>query len=570
MAKTSLYNMGAMTSDPLVPPLPPPVPVQPAGVPPVPVPVVPLPPGEVGDALARHYTAAARSRRPGVITTIGVTSIVVACVSVVMSLILGLQAYGMYMATLVIGTVATSAPRGMQTAAAAPVVVEEVDGLMPASSTGLSPADRAPLIAALDQRHPMTPSQRRQLEAILSTSGQELGLGNVTESGKMPEDLSGLPGPEYFVTEKGRLEIYPDRAVFFPISGAATIRVSAGPSSGGTAPSTMPAATGPLADRAPSGLTKAEIQAAVQQAQKLSGNALNPAQVQALTNMLYSFGFAKRGQTQPAITYAAVNSDGSASISFQKIGVVLGSDGRQLAGYTDLTSPPTAAPVGAQAAGPVGPPLSTPEIQAVARQAQAISGNQLTAAQVKALEAQLAVPGQGLVPRERAGIGATMVDVAADGSATIYFTGSEIALAPDGQVLRLNIVTAPMFMPAPTMSLEALTMLIVSVLLSIALAVLLLSAGIMTLRQSPKSRRLHLVYAVLKIPVAIASGLAVVWMIDSFATGVSTSPQGAGNLARWWGLGPAAVACLYPLILLVVLNTRSVREYFASVPMRMR
>src|SRR5204862_4350343 len=98
----------------------------------------------------------------------------------------------------------------------------------------------------------------------------------------MPDARSGERGPEYFVTARGRLEVYDDRAVFFPDDNTPTIRASAAAApqavdgdgeqvegaSGAAAPPTAPAA---------GSLPAAAIQPVVTQAQSVSGHKLTPA-----------------------------------------------------------------------------------------------------------------------------------------------------------------------------------------------------------------------------------------------------------------------------------------------------
>jgi hypothetical protein len=104
-----------------------------------------------------------------------------------------------------------------------------------------------------------------------------------------------------------------------------------------------------------------------------------------------------------------------------------------------------------------------------------------------------------------------------------------------------------------------------ALLFNVLLAMLLLLAGILMLRDSRKARRLHLAFALLKFG-AIALAVYANWhYVDAFLAAMSQAGAGAnaaGPLLAMVSAGPAAIACLYPLALLIALNTRSVRAYY--------
>ena len=115
---------------------------------------------------------------------------------------------------------------------------------------------------------------------------------------------------------------------------------------------------------------------------------------------------------------------------------------------------------------------------------------------------------------------------------------------------------------------------------NLGLAVMLLVAGIATLRASARSPALHRWWAWLKlvvIPIATAVGI---WQAYSFMSGFAmtttqttggmtvTAPViGAGPLA-WMMIIPsvlvAMIACIYPIAVLIVFRTRTVREYYRN------
>jgi hypothetical protein len=126
--------------------------------------------------------------------------------------------------------------------------------------------------------------------------------------------------------------------------------------------------------------------------------------------------------------------------------------------------------------------------------------------------------------------------------------------------------------PLPTMlvGMGPLILLAVDGVLSLAAAVLLLISGIRTLQSRKSGRRLHLIWAWIKIPLALFGGVAIgvvtAAMFDSIAT---TAPAGIGSMRLGWmgllqGLMQAGFAMLYPVAVLIVLNLRPVRDWFAS------
>jgi hypothetical protein len=159
--------------------------------------------------------------------------------------------------------------------------------------------------------------------------------------------------------------------------------------------------------------------------------------------------------------------------------------------------------------------------------------------------------------------------VDAAGNASVVFnTGSSVVLGPQGEVLsQFNPKT---FMAGYSFNPWAIALFIAMSVLAFALAVLLLVAGILVLTQSPRGRRLHLIYAGLKIPVALVGGFSIGFLMYEMVTGFSSAGvlpnQGSDvGVAVVWAVIPAVLGCLYPVALLIAMNVRSVREYYHSV-----
>jgi hypothetical protein len=115
---------------------------------------------------------------------------------------------------------------------------------------------------------------------------------------------------------------------------------------------------------------------------------------------------------------------------------------------------------------------------------------------------------------------------------------------------------------------------LVQCLLSLLLAIYLLVTGILTLRGSRAGGRLHLIYALIKIPLVVL-GAYLWWQLESQFLGVLSTVA-----ANTTGVRPppvtsasasvlsahvtwiAILAAVYPIVLLVLLSSRTVRDYF--------
>ena len=431
--------------------------------------------------------------RPGLITAIGVISIIIASLSIIWSLVTVLQAAGYYIMSVMSATVAASQAQVAAANAAPPVVLPppgSVDGGgMPAvGPRGMTPDERGPVVRDLAQRQPLLPSRKRQLDAILAAAGKELGTDHVSESGTMPALKSGET-PEYFVTKAGRLELFNDRAVFYPNNGTQTIRASAPVA----APPGAPAPPVPPASPAPSG-------------------AVEPAL-----------------EVEDSVVVTA--------------------------GAMPATSPSTgpAPPV------PLPGALSPAEVQTVVQQVQTLSGTPLNPAQVTSLQVLLSAPGQQLVPPGGAQSAVVTAYTQPGGGAGIQFSnGGSVTLGPQGNVTAMT--TVPVM---PTFSFNPLTLglMVVTAVASLALAVYLLVCGIMTLRQSPRARRLHLIYSFIKIPLAVTAGVAAAMVSRDLMASIAIGGTPAGA-SLFSGIVPGVLGCAYPVALLITLNLKQVREYY--------
>ena len=223
--------------------------------------------------------------------------------------------------------------------------------------------------------------------------------------------------------------------------------------------------------------------------------------------------------------------------------------------------------------------LSREEIDAVVREidslAQASNTRRfgLAPKQVAALEAELSAPGEvWVVPGNS---GNAIESCYHDGSrVTIQFANSAVlVMDAKGKVLSQGLPAPPI--PPFTISPRGIVAHIATSVLSAGLAVVLLVAGILTLRRSPASRWLHLLYAWLKFPVAAAGALCFAYVMSRMSNDLAAGAGLAFDIRYRIGISwtealttagrLAALGCIYPLVLLAVLNTRAAKTYFRSL-----
>ena len=108
----------------------------------------------------------------------------------------------------------------------------------------------------------------------------------------------------------------------------------------------------------------------------------------------------------------------------------------------------------------------------------------------------------------------------------------------------------------------------IDAVLRLVLALLLVAAGILVLRDHRLGRRLHLIWAWIKIPAALLAAM-VSWqqMSGMFASmpmtpGSPVTPQYMDTMMLVGVLVQAAFACAYPVGILIVMKTRTVRDYY--------
>lgn len=442
--------------------------------PPIPMPALPL-----------EYPAPPRDGRPGVITAIGVISIVVASMGLLGNVVAGFYAVGISFAayaaqrTSVSATIARSSAVSRQQQALAQAFPGATSDDLPAGPRGLSASFRNTIITGMEAARPLNNvEQRERLKQLLAKCGKdafpfadrpddgisipfssETAQRNVSDSGQFPSPTGG-DGPVYYVIGNGKIEVYDDHAVFFPSDGddRTPVRVAKG-----------------VTDDAVARLTAADIDALTARVKSLASGA---SQVQ-----LDAFKQA----------------------------------------------------------------LSDPEQQII----DVGAGSPAPAAQIRIVS---------LDPTT----GALTIFTTYNGFVVVDKVGTVTdSTAYNAKVLGGFRIRA-----------SGVVMAVLDAIGSVLLSIYLLVIGIMVLRQSRRGRKLHLIYAWLKLPLVVLGVIGWVMLINDFAASMSQmAPPGSGPPATsamaagfMTVLGVGAVVSLaYPVALLIVLRTRRVKEYYAGV-----
>jgi hypothetical protein len=101
--------------------------------------------------------------------------------------------------------------------------------------------------------------------------------------------------------------------------------------------------------------------------------------------------------------------------------------------------------------------------------------------------------------------------------------------------------------------------------LNVALALVLIVAGAMTLRGSRIGRTLHMIYAMIKLPLAITGAvIGAMMMSPIFASAGGANPAAIKAMVVGIAIASATIPAIYPIVLLIVMQVRSVKEWFAK------
>lgn len=289
--------------------------------------------------------------RPGLVTAIGVTSIVVASLCLLAGVIGGFWTMAMYRSAQMVATAASGASARGGSGASLPALALPTPEELEVDAEQKRAARfnrRSGLLDLLDAVKPLSPEIRVQIDGMLARHAERvlpkalLTADEVSSTqvqamianvGTMPPVSAGDGEGVFFqFKETGRLEAYATRAVFKPSDGGSTLRTS-GPATAAEEDQAIdalpppPAATGPEPaaipppprfQMFPSGLSSQEVQSVVQKAQAATGGKLNNLQVTTITNVLQNTSppLVKSQMVYSPIRLATVQPDGGALVVF--------------------------------------------------------------------------------------------------------------------------------------------------------------------------------------------------------------------------------------------------------------
>ncbi len=219
--------------------------------------------------------------------------------------------------------------------------------------------------------------------------------------------------------------------------------------------------------------------------------------------------------------------------------------------------------------------LSNAQIHAVLTRISHL-GARLNPQQQKTIRQMLKGPAQQLINRTGGGAEAAAQILTAmsfpDGSAMIQArygpTVSTLMLDSAGQVT--NSTTTNSAVPTRTairkVNLRWVFIALASSAANLGVAIFLLVAGILVLRQSRRGATLHWIYAALKIPLVVLATVAAAEVGYLFFSSMpSAGPARSTFPAATIMAAPAILGLIYPIALLFILRSRSVRGYYAAV-----
>jgi hypothetical protein len=212
-----------------------------------------------------------------------------------------------------------------------------------------------------------------------------------------------------------------------------------------------------------------------------------------------------------------------------------------------------------------GSHLATEQIAAVEERVQSLCNRAMNDAQLKSLEGELEAASQTLItPSPSVTQAAAQVLTAqslGDGTIAVTTKSNSMSFGPTGQsfagVMPMGAAGGPWGGPRTTVTHRDATLLMLDSLLSFLAAGLLLASGIMVMRSAPQSRWMLLIYAIGKMMLVALSCYA----IYSIARELNASSLDSQSTAMAWMLIVGGPGIIFPVILLIVMNLKSVREF---------
>jgi hypothetical protein len=413
--------------------------------------------------MSGNYYGGQYVSRPGILTALGVISIIVASLSMLVD-------FGDLFFSNIVMHFSRNGAHGVATqTVTGPTSIGSVP---PAASTeyvapqGLSSSQRRIVIDGLQQVRTISPERETQLDGLLADVGQNIirisannlttdrVVAYVTEVRNMPSGSGGMPD-DIFILGSGRLQLSDKGAVFFPENSPSPIR------SGGGSYTDSSGATH---------LASTQIAAVVDRVKNLAGQPLADSQVASLEAELES-------STQTMITPSASVAEAAAQV--------------------------------------------------------------------------------------------VSVQILVDGTVAITTSSATMSFGPTGQMYPGVIAANQMQGPwgpgrgtGPGVERRDATLLFLDAILSFLWAGFLLACGIMVLRNSPASRWMYMAYGAAKIVLVSLSCYAVYAVAQEMALAAGSLDPGTTAIA--WLMITALPAFVLPVVILVVMNLKSVKEFLET------
>jgi hypothetical protein len=142
--------------------------------------------------------------------------------------------------------------------------------------------------------------------------------------------------------------------------------------------------------------------------------------------------------------------------------------------------------------------------------------------------------------------------------------------------------TGPSATPMPnpfsniTIDYPTLVMSLVDAVARLGLAILLFIAGLMVMRDSRSGRRLHLWWAVIRLPLAVFGAVAYAMMMSRMMANMNATfasmpgarpPMASPTLVAsiFGAVFNLAMSCAYPIAVLIVLNLKKTKAFYATL-----
>jgi hypothetical protein len=213
-----------------------------------------------------------------------------------------------------------------------------------------------------------------------------------------------------------------------------------------------------------------------------------------------------------------------------------------------------------------GTHLASGQIAAVVDRVRSLcaKGQGMNDPQLKSLEAELESPSQTLIVPSlsvaEAAAQVKTVQTFGDGTIAVTTNGGSMSFGPTGQAVPgVTAISQTKWAP-PVVARRDTSLLVLDAVLSLAAAGYLMACGIVLLRNSAVSRWMMLGYAIGKILL----GMLSCYSIYQVALGLSARSPDSESTAFAWMMIVGATGFVFPVVLLIVMNLRSVREFLGA------